>query len=72
MNRYVRISEYMWLMLSITCIGFTIFEFAYLKNNEHGLYALGFTVLAAAMYGMRRTVRRRMERAQKAQAGTKK
>lgn len=69
MNRYVRLSEYMWLMLSITCIGFTVYEFAFLKNTEHGLYALGITLIAGMMYGMRRMFRKRVEKMRKENEG---
>lgn len=62
MKSYVRISEYMWLMLAITCAGFSFYEFAIVKHNENGWYAIGFTVLAAGMYGLRRSFRRKVEK----------
>lgn len=62
MKSYVRISEYMWLMLAITCAGFSFYEFAIVKHNENGMYAIGFTVLASAMYALRRSFRRKVEK----------
>lgn len=62
MNRYVRISEMLWLFLAFTCICFSVYEFTILKNTEHGLYGLGFTFLSAMMWALRRSMRKRMEK----------
>ncbi|TND07994.1 MAG: hypothetical protein FD123_2677 [Bacteroidetes bacterium] len=62
MNRYVRISEFLWLFLAFTCLCFSIYEFVILKNNEHGFYAIGFTFISAMMWALRRNFRKRMEK----------
>ena len=62
MKHYTRISEYLWLMLSITCAGFTVYEFGIVKNTENGWYAVGFTIVASGMYALRRMFRKKMEK----------
>lgn len=61
MKRYLRITEYVWLVLSILCVGVTVYFF-FTKQNEDGVFGMVVTLFAGVMYSLRRRFNRHMER----------
>ena len=59
MNKYLRISEYTWLVLTVLAAGTTAFYF-YMGNQDNGVLLAGITVFSAIMYNMRRMFNRRL------------
>ncbi|MES2629721.1 MAG: hypothetical protein V4616_12200 [Bacteroidota bacterium] len=59
-NKYAKVSEYMWLVISIAALFYAIFMVATEGWQEWG-YFVGF-ILAGTMYGFRRMLRKRFER----------
>lgn len=66
MKRYLRITEYVWLTLSILCVGITAYFFI-IGDQDDGVFAMVVTLFAGVMYSMRRRFNRMTERAAKEQ-----
>jgi hypothetical protein len=62
MKRYLRITEYTWLVLAILCIGVTVYLFVTGRSDD-GTFGLLITLFAGIMYSMRRRFNRHVERA---------
>lgn len=67
MKRYLRITEYVWMVLAILCAGITVYYFI-MQNNENGVFAMVMTLFTGVMYSLRRRFNRHVERTLKRQA----
>lgn len=61
MKRYLRITEYTWLVLGLLCLGVTVYFFVIHDTDSAG-FAMIITAFAALMYSMRRRFNRHLER----------
>lgn len=61
MKRYLRITEYVWMVLAILCAGITVYYFI-MQNNENGVFAMVMTLFTGVMYSLRRRFNRHVER----------
>ncbi len=61
MKRYLRITEYTWMVLAILCAGLTAYYFIN-KNTDNGTFSLLITLFAGVMYSLRRRFNRHLER----------
>ncbi|HLG02537.1 MAG TPA: hypothetical protein VI731_03015 [Bacteroidia bacterium] len=66
MKKYLRFSEYVWAVITILCIGVTVFYFA-VGNSDNGVFGMIMTAVAGLMYSLRRRFNRHVERAEKQQ-----
>ncbi|MCX6311227.1 MAG: hypothetical protein NT084_06265 [Bacteroidetes bacterium] len=61
MKRYLRLTEYIWMILAILCAGVTAYFFI-MKNEDNGTFAMMVTLFAGIMYSLRRRFNRHVER----------
>lgn len=61
MKKYLRITEYVWMVLAILCAGVT-FYFFIINDTEDGTFAMVVTLFAGIMYSLRRRFNRHVER----------
>jgi hypothetical protein len=61
MKRYLRITEYTWMILAILCACVTTYFFIR-KDTEDGTFAMVVTLFAGIMYSLRRRFNRHVER----------
>ncbi len=61
MKKYLRITEYVWMVLAILCAGVTSYFFIF-NYPEEGTYAMVVTLFAGIMYSLRRRFNRHVER----------
>lgn len=61
MKKYLRITEYIWMVLALLCAGITAYFFI-MKDNENGTFAMMVTLFAGVMYSLRRRFNRHVER----------
>ena len=66
MKKYLRITEYVWMVLAILCAGVTTYFFIR-KDQEDGTFAMVVTLFAGIMYSLRRRFNRHLEREEKRQ-----
>jgi hypothetical protein len=69
MKKYLRITEYSWMVLAILCACVTIYYFI-VGAQDDGVIAMMVTLFAGIMYSMRRRFNRMMERAAQKEAET--
>jgi hypothetical protein len=67
-NKIFRISEIIWLVMAIACVGTDLYIFLILRDNERGLFFLGMTAMSSIMYYVRRRMRVRADIALKGQS----
>ena len=53
MKKYLRITEYVWLVLAILCAGVTVYFFI-IGAQDDGVFAMMVTLFAGVMYSLRR------------------
>lgn len=61
MKKYLRITEYVWMVLAILCTGVTSYFFI-INDQEDGTFAMVVTLFAGIMYSLRRRFNRHVER----------
>jgi hypothetical protein len=61
MKKYLRITEYVWMVLAILCAGVTSYFFI-INDPEDGTFAMVVTLFAGIMYSLRRRFNRHVER----------
>jgi len=61
MKKYLRITEYVWMVLAILCAGVTSY-FLIINDQEDGTFAMVVTLFAGIMYSLRRRFNRHVER----------
>lgn len=66
MKRYLRITEYLWMVLALLCAGITTYFFI-LNEKDNGTFAMVVTLFAGIMYSLRRRFNRHVERQVKKQ-----
>ncbi|MDQ3111306.1 MAG: hypothetical protein M3R17_15570 [Bacteroidota bacterium] len=71
MKKYLRITEYVWMVLAILCAGVTAYFFI-MKDTQDGTFAMVVTLFAGIMYSLRRRFNRHLERQEKRAAEEKK
>jgi hypothetical protein len=60
-NKLFRISEIMWMVISIACVVTDLFIFIIQGDMRKGLFFLGMTAMAGIMYYVRRRMRIRAD-----------
>ena len=68
MKKYLRITEYVWMTLSIICVGVTVYFFV-IGAQDDGVFAMMVTLFAGVMYSLRRRFNRMIERKEKEARG---
>jgi hypothetical protein len=71
MKKYLRVTEYVWMALSIICVCITAYYFI-TGSREDGVFGMVITLFAGVMYSMRRRFNRQVMRAQEMQNKEKK
>ncbi len=64
MKKYLRATEYVWMVLAILCACVTAYFFI-IGSQEDGTFAMVVTLFAGIMYSLRRRFNRHMERVEK-------
>lgn len=64
MKKYLRITEYVWMVLAIACAGVTVYFFA-IGASDDGVFAMMVTLFAGVMYSLRRRFNKMVERSAK-------
>ncbi|CAN5817698.1 hypothetical protein BH11BAC7_BH11BAC7_02590 [soil metagenome] len=64
MKKYLRITEYVWMVLAILCACVTAYFFI-IKDQDDGTFAMVVTLFAGIMYSLRRRFNRHLERVEK-------
>lgn len=68
MKKYLRITEYVWMVLAIVCVGVTVYFFV-IGAQDDGVFAMMVTLFAGVMYSLRRRFNRMIERKEKESRG---
>lgn len=61
MKKYLRITEYVWMILAILCAGVTVYFFA-IGAQDDGVFAMMVTLFAGVMYSLRRRFNKMVQR----------
>jgi hypothetical protein len=64
MKKYLRITEFVWMILACLCVGITVYYFI-VGDNDNGVFAMVVTLLAGVMYSLRRRFNRYIIQKQK-------
>lgn len=61
MKKYLRLTEFVWMILAIACAGVTVYFFA-IGSSDDGVFAMMVTLFAGVMYSLRRRFNRMVAR----------
>ena len=61
MKKYLRATEYVWLVMALLCVGVTTYYFI-AGDTENGVFGMVVTLFAGVMYSLRRRFNRHMQR----------
>jgi len=66
MKKYLRATEFVWLVMALLCVGVTTYYFI-MGDTENGTFAMVVTLFAGIMYSLRRRFNRHVQRMAKKQ-----